>query len=104
MVQLLVSHGATIEIPGGFDKWTALFYAALAGHVDVVRFLLAIGADTTRVDAKGLRVIDHVEQNMDDLKEKLELRSFRESSFDTDGLTQQSQSLLVRIILFSFES
>eukprot|EP00795_Rhopilema_esculentum_P014481 gene14481-5544_t len=95
LVQLLVSHGATIEIPGGLDKWTALFYAALAGHVDVVRFLLAIGADTTRVDAKGLRVIDHVEQNIDDLKEKLELRSFRESSFDTDGLMQQTQSLLV---------
>ena len=42
-MQLLVSHGATVDLTGGLDKWTALFYAALAGHAEVVGFLLAIG-------------------------------------------------------------
>ena len=76
-----------------------MFYAALAGHVEVVGFLLAIGADTSRADAKGLTVVDHVEQNIEDLKEKLEQKSFRDNSFDTESLTQQSQSLMVIIPL-----
>lgn len=86
---------------GGLDKWTAVFYAALAGHVEVVGFLLAIGADTSRADAKGFNVVDLVEQNIDDLKEKLEQKSFRENSYDTESLTQQSQSLMVRLFVMS---
>ena len=31
MVQLLVSYGATVDIRGGSDSWTPLFYAAMAG-------------------------------------------------------------------------
>ena len=82
---------------GGLDKWTALFYAALAGHVEVVGFLLAIGADTSRADAKGLTVVDHVEQNIDDLKEKLDEKSYRESSFEVENLLHP-QSLMVGLL------
>ena len=95
LVQVLVSYGATVDMTGGLDKWTALFYAALAGHVEVVGFLLAIGADTSRADAKGLTIIDHVEQNIDEMKEKLDQKSFRESSFETENLVEQSRSLMV---------
>jgi ankyrin repeat protein len=31
LVRLLVSHGATINLPGGVDDWTPLFFSALAG-------------------------------------------------------------------------
>ena len=101
LVQLLVSYGATVNMPGGLDKWTALFYAALAGQIEVVGFLLAIGADTSLADAKGFTVVDHVEQNIDDLKEKLELKCFRENSYDTESLTHHSQSLMVRVFVGS---
>ena len=44
LVQLLISHGADVNLPGGRDGWTPLFYAAMAGHSDLVEFLLAVGA------------------------------------------------------------
>eukprot|EP00794_Sanderia_malayensis_P003533 gene3533-4034_t len=81
LVQLLVAYGACVDLPGGLDKWTALFYAALAGHSEVVGFLLAIGADPYLVDAQGLSVEEHVEQNIEDLKEKLDRKSFRQRSW-----------------------
>ena len=31
MVKLLVTHGANINLHGGSDWWTPLFYAAMAG-------------------------------------------------------------------------
>ncbi len=95
LVQLLVSYGASVDLPGGLDKWTALFYAALAGHSEVVGFLLAIGADPHLTDAQGLTVVEHMEQNIDDLKDKLNRKSFQGTSFDQDGSSQESHTLLV---------
>lgn len=44
-VKLLVEHGADVNIKGGTNQWTPLFYAAQSGHVTAVRLLLNIGAD-----------------------------------------------------------
>ncbi len=32
MARLLVSHGADVNLHGGSDSWTPLFYAAMAGE------------------------------------------------------------------------
>jgi ankyrin repeat protein len=52
--QLLLGKGAGIDaIAGGFDySGTALHYAALNGHKDMVEFLIARGADTSIKDTK----------------------------------------------------
>ena len=52
--QLLLSKGAAINaIPCGFDyAGTGLHYAALNGHLAMVRFLLENGADRNVKDAK----------------------------------------------------
>ena len=44
-VKLLVEHGADVNIKGGTNQWTPLFYAAQSGHEAVVELLLDIGAD-----------------------------------------------------------
>ena len=44
MVQLLISYGANVNLRGGCDGWTPVFYAAMAGHSALVEFLLSVGA------------------------------------------------------------
>ena len=45
-MQLLISHGADVNLRGGCDGWTPIFYAAMAGHSVLVEFLLEVGAST----------------------------------------------------------
>ena len=45
-MQLLISHGADVNLRGGCDGWTPIFYAAMAGHSILVEFLLEVGAST----------------------------------------------------------
>ena len=58
-------------------------------------FIFIKGADSSGTDGQGLTIVEHVEQNIDDMKEKIEQRSFRGNSMDQDGPRQQSQSLMV---------
>ena len=44
-VKLLVEHGADVNLIGGSNQWTPLFYAAVSGHQPLVELLLEIGAD-----------------------------------------------------------
>ena len=45
LVKLLIEHGADVNIIGGSNQWTPLFYAAQSGHVTAVELLLHTGAD-----------------------------------------------------------
>ena len=45
LVKLLIEHGADVNIIGGNNQWTPLFYAAQSGHVTAVELLLDTGAD-----------------------------------------------------------
>ena len=60
LVELLISHGADVNLRGGCDGWTPLFYAALAGHSAVVEFLLAVGASTEVLDLRPWRGVKEV--------------------------------------------
>ena len=44
-VKLLVEHGANVNLIGGSNQWSPLFYAAVSGHQLLVKLLLEIGAD-----------------------------------------------------------
>ena len=46
LVELLILHGADMNLHGGADGWTPLFYAAMSGHSSLVEFLLSVGAST----------------------------------------------------------
>ena len=52
-VKLLIEHGADVNIRGGSNQWTPLFYAAQSGHVTAVELLLDTGADA-QVGGAGL--------------------------------------------------
>ena len=45
LVKLLIEHGADVNIIGGSNQWTPLFYAAQSGHATAVELLLHTGAD-----------------------------------------------------------
>ena len=44
-VKLLVENGANVNLIGGSNQWSPLFYAAVSGHQLLVKLLLEIGAD-----------------------------------------------------------
>ncbi|CAN6642540.1 hypothetical protein TRVA0_019S01288 [Trichomonascus vanleenenianus] len=48
-------------------KWTGLFFASVAGHSDIVTYLLAHGADTHTVDAMNHRPIDYAIEERHDV-------------------------------------
>ena len=52
MVQLLVEHGADIEI-GNFRKYTGLMVACSRGHIEIVQYLLEKKADINAVAVDG---------------------------------------------------
>ena len=62
VVEALLAKGAAIDAPQQVQQMgsgrTALMVAAMAGDVEMVRVLLAHGADPTKVDGSGRSVID----------------------------------------------
>jgi ankyrin repeat protein len=46
-----------VDVPGRFGQ-SCLFASASAGHVDVVKFLVSIGADVAAVDPFGYTALD----------------------------------------------
>ena len=42
MARVLVSHGAHVNLHGGSDSWTPLFYAAMAGKVILQAVCLSV--------------------------------------------------------------
>ena len=59
-VEQALSAGASLEHAAPVDRKTALFRAAVFGHADVVRLLLARGADPNAVGADGRSALDVV--------------------------------------------
>lgn len=53
LVKFLVENGADIEIPNKHGH-TSLMIACFRGHVEVVRYLISIGAQLNRKSIKGI--------------------------------------------------
>src|SRR5690606_29408452 len=54
-VEWLLAHGAQLDRPG--RHWSALHYAAFAGHEDIVRLLIERGADVNALAPNGSTVL-----------------------------------------------
>lgn len=52
VVACLLRHGAPVDVGNGYG-WTPLFFAGYGARADLVRMLLAAGADPARVDQQG---------------------------------------------------
>jgi len=50
MAELLLQHGARVNLEGGLNHHTPLYIACLAGKVETARTLLAHGADVNAAD------------------------------------------------------
>ncbi|XP_062519809.1 poly [ADP-ribose] polymerase tankyrase-1-like isoform X2 [Corticium candelabrum] len=104
LVRLLVSHGAMINLLGGVDEWTPLFFSALAGHVGVTAFLLSVGANAEIVDKAGMTVQDHIRTILEESRRKLKtLKAKRRPSGTEEGQSTHS-SLKVPVSLQRQES
>jgi len=53
MVRLLLKHGARLSLPSGREDAVALYVAARAGHAEVMRVLLAAGAEADGAGRDG---------------------------------------------------
>jgi ankyrin repeat domain-containing protein 50 len=54
IVKSLVSNHADLEISGGYYKNTALSEASATGHLEIVKFLVSVGANRNAKDSSGL--------------------------------------------------
>lgn len=90
LVHLLLSYGAKLDMQGGLEKWTALFFSALAGHANCTQFLLMVGSDDNYCDARGLLCIDQVENHIKSLKTKME---------DTDNSSNGVQADDIEVLI-----
>lgn len=52
-VQQLVQRGVNINAPNAMNGWTPLHWAAKRGHINIVKYLLQEGVDTTVLTNKG---------------------------------------------------
>ena len=55
---LLIAAGAAVDRMGGVYTHTALMYASSAGHTEIVRLLLAAGADPHLRTRSGQTALD----------------------------------------------
>ena len=62
-VDLLLTKGAEVNVQGTLEGFTALMTAAAEGQVDVVRLLLAYGADPSLTDQDGDTAASFARQN-----------------------------------------
>lgn len=63
VLRQFAAAGVDLDHPGGTRGTTALAHAARLGFEDVVRFLLASGADPRRADRDGRTALDHATAN-----------------------------------------
>lgn len=61
--QVLLEHGANINLPEGLHGEAPLLIAALRGHIEVVEVLLAHGADVRAKDDRGRTAIQLAESS-----------------------------------------
>ena len=64
MCRLLVEAGARIDLADEMERMTPLMFAASRNpNPEVLHTLLDLGADADPVDRRGLKAIDHAEEN-----------------------------------------
>lgn len=74
-VEALLQQGAAIDAPDGAGR-TALMLAVIQGHSELVRRLLALGANPALVDREGLDALAHARRlGRDDIARLIEARS-----------------------------
>ena len=81
-VNLLLCHGAVVDLPNGSVQCTALHFACFKGHEGAVRLLLAAGASTTLEDSRGCRPMDLATEPRHGAVRRL-LRQHRASAWGT---------------------
>jgi uncharacterized protein len=63
-ISLMLAHGADVNGRCSHLGITALHFAAFMGRLDIVKLLLARGADLFATDNRGWNAIDHIKDNL----------------------------------------
>nr|WP_261361805.1 ankyrin repeat domain-containing protein [Aeoliella straminimaris] len=88
-IELYLQHGAYVDYQEK-DCFTAINYAAMEGHWDIVLRLHAAGADPHHRDATGSTAVDYAkEQGRYDIAEELKKRSAREARPEGERSTRE---------------
>ena len=102
---LINDLGADIDGHGSTDNWTPLWLACFLGHIDMAKFLVRKGADTTCTDSQGLTLLHLLSQ----FKTKDSIKSIGDGTL-TAGVDINARSkfgvtpLLAAMLVFDYSS
>lgn len=98
IVHQLYNHGGSIDSPGGIEKWSPLFYAAMTGQYDCVEFLLTLGANPEQCDMRGLHCVELVENEISVLKVHLKIEEISATTSSLVDDTERPETSLQSLV------
>jgi ankyrin repeat protein len=99
MVELLIRHGADINVRGVADEMTALQRAAKEGRSDVAKALIANGADLDAVDARGHTALLWATQDPFEGDKIVRMLLDAGANFDIDSAVSRPDIVRIREII-----